>query len=108
MKTSAALAALATTALCGALALPAIAASPKTAKVTLKDISFKKATVKIARGGTVTWTWHDGDTPHNVTFAHRHSVTKKTGTYRMTFPKTGTFTYHCTIHPGMNGKVVVG
>ena len=108
MHTSAALAALATTALCGALAVPAIARSPKTATVTLKDISFKKATVKIARGGTVTWTWKDGSTPHNVTFAHRHSGTKKTGTYKMTFPKAGTFTYHCTIHPGMNGKVVVG
>jgi plastocyanin len=108
-KIPAALAALATTAVCGAAALPALAASgaPKTATVTLKDISFKKSTVGIAKGGTVTWVWKDGDTPHNVTFAHKHSGTKKSGTYKMTFARTGTFKYHCTIHPGMDGKIVV-
>jgi plastocyanin len=107
MKTSAALAALAAIALCGALAVPASAGAPKTATVTLKDISFKRATVKIARGGTVMWVWKDGPSPHNVTFAHRHSGTKKTGTYKMTFAKAGTYKYHCTLHPGMDGKVVV-
>ncbi|WP_419470651.1 cupredoxin domain-containing protein [Conexibacter woesei] len=25
----------------------------------------------------------------------------------MRFSTAGTFKYHCTIHPGMNGKVVV-
>ena len=53
------------------------------------------------------WRWADGDTPHNVTFATRHSATKKSGTYVLRFTRSGTYTYHCTLHPGMDGKVVV-
>ncbi|MET0601174.1 MAG: plastocyanin/azurin family copper-binding protein [Baekduia sp.] len=93
---------------------PALAAAPprahatSTTTVTLKDISFKRSTVKIARGASVKWVWKDGDTPHNVTFATKHSKTQKSGSYTLRFARTGTFTYHCTIHPGMNGKVVVG
>ena len=108
-KIPAALAVLATTAVCGAAALPALAASssPKTATVTLKNIAFNKSTVRLAKGGTVTWVWRDGDSPHNVTFAHKHSATKKTGTYKMTFARTGTFKYHCTIHSSMKMTVKV-
>jgi len=29
------------------------------------------------------------------------------GSYSRTFSVAGTFNYHCTIHAGMNGKVVV-
>jgi plastocyanin len=92
---------------------PALAATPphahaaSTTTVTLKDISFKKSTVKIAKGGSVKWLWKDGDTPHNVTFATKHSRTQKSGSYSLRFARTGTFKYHCTIHPGMDGKVVV-
>jgi plastocyanin len=86
---------------------PASAAAPSTASVILKDISFKRATVRIAPGGRVTWTWRDGPSPHNVTFAHQHSATKTSGTYTRRFLRAGTFRYHCTIHPGMDGKVVV-
>jgi plastocyanin len=93
---------------------PALAAGPprahaaSTTTVTLKDISFKKATVKIAKGESVKWIFKDGDTPHNVTFATKHSKTQKSGSYTLRFARAGTFKYHCTIHPGMNGKVVVG
>ncbi|HEV7494249.1 cupredoxin domain-containing protein [Baekduia sp.] len=92
---------------------PALAAAPprahaaSTTTVTLKDISFKKATVKIAKGGSVRWVWKDGDTPHNVTFATKHSKTQKSGSYTLRFARAGTFKYHCTIHPGMDGKIVV-
>jgi plastocyanin len=100
---------------CGSVAslAPALAAAPprahaaSTTTVTLKDISFKKSTVKIAKGASVTWVWKDGDTPHNVTFATKHSKTQKSGSYTLRFARAGTFTYHCTIHPGMDGKVVV-
>jgi plastocyanin len=93
---------------------PALAVAPprahaaRTTTVTLKDISFKKSTVKITKGASVKWVWKDGDTPHNVTFATKHSKTQKSGSYTLRFARAGTYTYHCTIHPGMNGKVVVG
>jgi plastocyanin len=99
--------ALVTCGLAAAAALPATAAAPKSATVTLRNISFIRSTVKIKKGGSVTWVWKDPTVPHNVTFAHRHSTTKQTGTYTLRFTTAGTFRYHCTIHPGMDGRVVV-
>lgn len=78
------------------------------ATVTLKDISFKKSRVTITRGSRVTWVWKDGDTPHNVTSRKfKSSTTKHRGRYTVRFTRKGVYTYHCTIHPGMNGTVVV-
>jgi plastocyanin len=107
MKSPAKLAAVGTLIACGcAVSLPGALAAGTTT-VTLKDISFTKSTVKISRSASVTWVWKDAPTPHNVTFANRHSKTLQTGRYTLKFAKAGTFTYHCTIHFGMNGKVVV-
>jgi plastocyanin len=90
-----------------ALTAPASASSTHTTTVTLKHISFIKETVRIHPGDKVRWVWKDPTVPHNVTFAKRHSKTQQTGTYTLTFARAGRFTYHCTIHPGMDGKVVV-
>jgi plastocyanin len=106
MKTLAQLAVLAATGAC-VVAGAATAQAARTTTVTLKDISFKKSVVHIAKGDKVLWVWKDKPSPHNVTFAHRHSGTKQTGTYTMTFRTAGTFNYECTLHPGMVGKVVV-
>jgi plastocyanin len=114
MKTPAKLVAVGTLVACGcAVSLPGVvAAGPaahaaRTTTVTLKNISFTRSTVKISRGASVTWVWKDAPTPHNVTFSTKHSKTQQTGRYTLKFAKAGTFTYHCTIHFGMDGKVVV-
>jgi plastocyanin len=87
---------------------PAVASSASpTTTVTLRNISFIRSTVHIRKGGSVKWVWKDPTVPHNVTFAHQHSTTKQSGKYRLTFHHAGTYRYHCTIHPGMVGKVVV-
>jgi plastocyanin len=112
------LAALTATAVAGALVAPAVAAPPPTAhpaaagaRVTLKDISFRPARVTIRAGQSVTWTWKDGTTPHNVTSQgkrrFRSSASKSSGTYTVRFARPGTYRYVCTIHFGMNGTVVV-
>jgi len=103
---------LGTAAVAAAVALSALtgsatASSARTTTVTLKHISFVKETVRIHRGDKVKWVWKDPTVPHNVTFRTRHSKTQQTGTYTVTFARAGTFGYHCTIHPGMDGKVVV-
>jgi plastocyanin len=91
-----------------AVAAPAVAtAGGRTTTVTLKHISFIRATVHINKGDAVKWVWADPTVPHNVTFAHRHSGTKQKGTYTVRFTTAGTFRYHCTIQQGMNGRVVV-
>jgi plastocyanin len=69
---------------------------------------FSPSTVTITRNGVVTWTFA---TQHNVTFdtqgAPASIPTRDSGTASVTFPSAGTFAYHCTIHAGMNGTVVV-
>ena len=84
------------------------AATPAaSATVTLKNISFKPRRVVIGRGGTVRWVWRDGSTSHNVTGSGYRSRTISKGSFSHRFTRKGTFKYRCTIHPGMNGTVVV-
>ncbi len=92
-------------------ALPAPAADARTKEVVLADIEFGPATLKIHRGDRVRWIWRDGITPHDVTSRGRRrfrsSETKSDGTHRVRFRRRGTYRYVCTIHFGMDGKVVV-
>jgi plastocyanin len=66
-----------------------------------------------AKVGTLTLTLQNGGVPHNLTFSDASlpaigvvsgNATKST---TLRFPKAGTYTFACTIHPGMDGKVVV-
>jgi plastocyanin len=71
---------------------------------------FSPGTVTIEKGKTVHWSW-SSDAKHNVTFGPKlngkHSGTKYAATdFKVTFNKTGTFHYRCTVHD-FKGKVVV-
>jgi plastocyanin len=70
---------------------------------------FKPKTTNIVKGKTVHWSW-SSDEAHNVTFEKlggKHSKTRKTiDDFHVTFNKTGTFKYECTVHD-FHGKVVV-
>lgn len=64
-----------------------------------------------ATAGVVTFTWSNASNSHNVTWltgptTPANSSTMTTGTYQPTLAQ-GTYTYHCTIHQGMNGTIVV-
>lgn len=72
---------------------------------------FTPATVRVATGGVVTWVFQS--LGHNVTFDAATGapedipgVNSNTSIAR-TFTTNGTFSYHCTIHPGMTGTVQV-
>ena len=74
--------------------------------------TFGPDSVLIAKGGSVTWTWSAGAINHNVTFTTAGAPggcgTVSTGSCGpREFPNPGTYDYHCTLHQGMNGKVVV-
>jgi plastocyanin len=81
----------------------------RTHTVVLKNIRFHPSTLSIHRGDSVTWTWRDGSTRHNVTGARFKSHTMAKGSFTVRFTRAGTFSYHCTIHVslGMRGKIVV-
>jgi plastocyanin len=80
------------------------------AEVSEEGIAFNPAEVTVGVGDTVTWT-NDDSVPHDVT-ADSFSSGEPGGmspgdTFEHTFEEAGTFDYVCTVHPGMEGTVVV-
>jgi plastocyanin len=60
-------------------------------------------------GATVTWTNGD-DIPHTVMSDEKLFKSKALDTddkFSHTFDKPGTYSYFCSLHPKMTGKVVV-
>jgi plastocyanin len=95
------------------------AAAPTAAKpvaaagnqVVIDDFAFGPATLTVAVGTKVVWTNDDAD-PHTVTSEADPKLFKSpaldTGdTFAFTFDKPGTYRYFCSIHPHMQGIVVV-
>src|ERR1051325_11289099 len=77
--------------------------------VAIKNFVFAPATVTVRVGTTVTWTNGDEEA-HTVTTASGplHSKALAPGaTFAYRFTAPGTFHYICTIHPYMQGTVVV-
>jgi plastocyanin len=79
--------------------------------VSVRDNSFSKGTVKIKKGGSVTWRWGGTSNRHNVTAIKGgsfHSKTQKRGSYTHKFTRRGTYTIICTLHSAvMRMKVKV-
>jgi plastocyanin len=76
--------------------------------ITLSDNWFTPSVVEVAEGTSVRFTWDDGDTPHDILFSDSLTAPLTThGTFERTFDEPGDVTFRCTIHPGMNGRVVV-
>lgn len=79
------------------------------ASVDIIDLDYSPREVTVAVGGTVTWD-NTGAAPHTVT-EHDSTWTSELlqpgDRYTRTFDETGTFSYFCTLHPGMVGTVIV-
>ncbi|MGH7048869.1 MAG: cupredoxin domain-containing protein [Stellaceae bacterium] len=87
-------------------AVPAKAAS---AAVEIRNMQFMPQTLTVTAGTTVTWT-NDDSSPHTVTEKGRvfHSAALDTkDIFSYTFKTPGEFTYFCTIHPMMVGRIIV-
>jgi plastocyanin len=85
----------------------ATAAAP--AAVVIRNFHFVPETLTVVAGTTVTWTNSDSDV-HTVTDRGRafHSgALDSKDTFSYTFTKPGEFTYSCTFHPMMVGKIIV-
>jgi len=82
------------------------------AAVTINNFAFSPASVTVNVGDTVTFTNAEAGIPHTAssdTAGGFDSGTLSTGQSFTTsaFTSAGTFTYHCNIHPGMQGTVIV-
>lgn len=87
------------------------AARAATASVVIDDYAFEPMTLRIAAGTAVTWENRDSS-PHNVvsnaTPRAFRSRTMGTGeSFTFTFGEPGTYGYFCSLHPHMQGVVVV-
>ncbi|HVJ52292.1 MAG TPA: cupredoxin family copper-binding protein [Aliidongia sp.] len=95
----------------GALSLVSASAFAEDAKVTIDNFTFTPSELHVAVGSNVTWTNND-DIPHTVVDADTPKTTKSppldTGDhYSRVFDKPGTYHYFCSLHPHMQGTVVV-
>ena len=84
---------------------------PDSLEVKIDNFSFIPATLTVSVGGTVTWTNRD-DIPHTVVSADdpkafKSKVLDTDEKFSFKFDKAGTYSYFCSIHPKMTGKVVV-
>jgi plastocyanin len=84
-------------------------AIPPANEIKIQAMAFIPQTLTVAVNSTVKWKNLDGIT---------HTVTSDNGswdsgnipagnTFKFTFTATGTFHYHCTIHPLMTGTIIV-
>ena len=93
-----------------ALLVPSGAAEARAgASVTVANMAFTPASVSVALGESVTWTFQDS-VPHTSTSDQGFwdSGSRSGGTsYVRRFTSAGTFAYHCSIHPMMHGVVRV-
>jgi plastocyanin len=93
-----------------ALTVPkSMAADPPTVNVKIDNFSFTPATLTVKAGTQITWTNAD-DIPHTVVSdsqEFKSKVLDTNETFTFTPSKPGTYSYFCSIHPKMTGKVVV-
>lgn len=85
------------------------AGSRDTVTAAVQDFLFGPGRIEIAVGTTIVWT-NDGQVVHTVSAEDGSFDTGsiEPGERRgLTFPRIGTFPFHCTPHPFMRGVIVV-
>ncbi|MFH1325556.1 MAG: cupredoxin family copper-binding protein [archaeon] len=79
--------------------------------IEIKNFAFQPNELTISQGDTVVWTNKDAGVKHTVTSDSGNELDSellsKGESYSHTFNEKGTFDYHCTPHPYMEGKVIV-
>lgn len=87
-------------------------ATPPAAPVEIRidNFTFSPTTLKVAAGTTVEWINRD-DIPHTVVSDDKTTFKSKAldtdDKFSYTFTKPGTYSYFCSVHPKMTGKIVV-
>ena|SRR3989344_4322045 len=77
--------------------------------ISIKNFTFNPQMVKIKKGTKVTWINED-TAPHTATSYSDifDSKTLSTGqSFSFTFNDSGSVNYYCSLHPNMNGTIIV-
>ncbi|HXF35838.1 MAG TPA: cupredoxin domain-containing protein [Actinomycetota bacterium] len=80
-----------------------------TVRVRIRDNVFRPRRITIQRGTRVRWV-NRGNNPHTTTSNRGlwdSGILSPGESFTRRFRRTGTFRYHCEIHVGMTGRVVV-
>lgn len=96
----------------GTPAIPSTPSNPVlTTDVVLQNTAFSPENIQVSPSAVVTFTNNDGGTTHNVTFTSGAIASVgnfSSGAKTVTMPATaGTYAFHCTLHAGMAGNVIV-
>lgn len=78
-------------------------------KVDISDFKFKPVIIKVKKGTKVTWANNDS-VAHNVVAdngSFRSNTLSKGQEFSFTFDNASEFSYICTFHSYMKGKVIV-
>jgi plastocyanin len=79
-------------------------------EVVIDNLNFSQPTITVPVGATVTWTNHD-NVAHTVTSPDnqfkKSPVLKAGERFSNTFATAGTYSYFCSIHHRMTGKIIV-
>jgi plastocyanin len=82
---------------------------PSTRQVLMTDFFFSPQTLTVTQGSTINW-FNEGPTLHTTTSdtgVWDSGNINPGSSYQFTFGSPGTYPYHCTLHLGMTGTVVV-
>ncbi len=82
---------------------------PSPVSVNISGFAFSSPEIQVKKGTKATWTNMDlsGHTVTSDTGAFESGNLSQGKTFSFTFNQTGTFSYHCSLHPHMMGKVIV-
>ena len=79
-------------------------------EIGIDNFQFTPPVLTVKAGTSVTWV-NDDDVPHLIASSEgrfKSSTVLDTGQrFSVTFAKAGTYSYFCSLHPKMQGKVVV-
>jgi len=79
-------------------------------EVSIDNFAFNPKVVTIAAGSKLTWRNRD-DVPHKIQSTNNRFVASPLmdtkAVYTLSFPESGEYPYFCSVHPVMQGKVVV-
>ena len=79
-------------------------------QIRIDNFAFSPTELKVSAGTTVEWINRD-DIPHTVVSDDKTTFKSKAldtdDKFSYTFTKPGTYSYFCSVHPKMTGKIIV-
>jgi plastocyanin len=88
---------------------PLTTGSGNASEVLISNFSFEPKELTISRGTTVRWTNRD-NVNHPIVSdegVFQSGALMPGGTFEFAFDSAGEFSYYCSVHPWMTGKIIV-